>query len=99
MEELPFDTTGQLPQDTDPKFAWARRNLNEKPVEINKAELNELLRVPGIGPKSAQAILISRKRNKITCIDGLKTFGVNINHVLPFIMLNGKRAGYQITFW
>ena len=60
MEELPFNTNGHLPMDVDPKYAWAKLNLIETPIEINRADRRTLLRIPGIGPKIADAILISR---------------------------------------
>ena len=56
LEEMPFDADGRLPLDTDPKRAWAEANLRETPVEVNRAEREELLRVPGIGPKGAEAV-------------------------------------------
>ena len=52
-EELPFVNDGFLPLRTDPKLAWAQINLIERPLEINRAEKSQLLRIPGIGPKGA----------------------------------------------
>ena len=49
----------------DPKCDWALRNLGIFPVEINKADYNMLLRVPGIGVKSAKRILYARKHVKL----------------------------------
>ena len=54
MEDLPFEQNGRLPLDVDPKLAWARVNLQERPVEVNRASKEQLLRVPGIGPGSAE---------------------------------------------
>src|SRR4030065_484163 len=51
MEELPFNPNELLPFDVDPKYAWAKQNLLEHPVEINRADKRMLLRIPGIGPK------------------------------------------------
>src|SRR5512137_26669 len=48
LEELPFEVDGGLPSQTDPKLAWARRNLIEQPVEINGADRLQLLHIPGI---------------------------------------------------
>ena len=66
LEEMPFTRDGNLPLSTDPKLAWAQMNLSEKPVEINRAEKRELLRVPGIGLKGAEAILIRFTRTPCT---------------------------------
>ena len=53
VEELPLDTSGNLPLDLDPKLAWAREHLAEAPIDVNRAARRELLRVPGIGPRGA----------------------------------------------
>lgn len=102
IEELPFDRNGQLPVDMDPKVAWARINLSERPVEINNASREELLRVPGLGPKSAQAILAWRRQGgpfRIQDLDDLRKIGVNPSRAAPFILLNGKRPAYQPNLW
>ncbi|RPI24534.1 MAG: radical SAM protein, partial [Chloroflexota bacterium] len=57
LEDMPFENSGHLPLDTDPKLAWAQVNLTGNPVDINRADRHELMRIPGIGPKSADAIL------------------------------------------
>jgi predicted DNA-binding helix-hairpin-helix protein len=98
LEELPFDRNGHLPLDVDPKVAWARQNLTEKPVEINHMDKQELLRIPGIGPKSAMKILAARSKNKLTHIDQLRVFGVNLKRAAPFILINGKSPVFQTTF-
>src|SRR5574339_58513 len=64
LEDMPFTRDGNLPLPTDPKLAWAQMNLSEKPVEINRAEKRELLRVPGIGVKGAEAIISARRLGK-----------------------------------
>ena len=102
LEELPFDQNGQLPRQSDPKFAWARLNLVEKPVEINSATRDELMRVPGLGPKSADAILTSRRQGgliRLQDLGDLRKIGVNPARAAPFILLNGKRPAYQPSLW
>lgn len=95
LEELPFTTQGNLPIDTDPKLAWARINLSQTPVELNKAEKHELLRVPGIGPQSAEKILAARRRNPLHSVTDLQAIGIHTNRLLPFILLDGHRPAYQ----
>ena len=73
----------------DPKCDWALRHLEYFPVEINKASYQTLLRVPGIGYKSAERIVKSRKRNKLTFGD-LKKIGVVLKRALYFITCSGK---------
>jgi predicted DNA-binding helix-hairpin-helix protein len=98
LEELPFNQDGHLPQDVDPKYAWARLNLINHPIEINSVEKHELLHIPGIGPKSASAILSARIKNKIVHPEELSALGVNLNRATPFILVNGKKAAFQTSF-
>src|SRR6266511_4063618 len=58
--DLPFNDQGLLPRDKTPKQAWAELYLVE-PVEINRASRQQLLRIPGIGPKSADRIIAARR--------------------------------------
>ncbi len=102
LEDLPFDQNGRLPENMDPKMAWASMNLAQKPIEINSASREELLRVPGLGPKSAQAILASRRQSqriRIQDLEDLRKIGVNPSRAAPFILLNGKRPAYQLSLW
>ena len=95
LEEMPFETDGNLPVQSDPKLAWARLNLSEKPVEINRAERQELLRVPGIGLKGVEAILRARRQGQLHELSTLKKLGVLTERAAPFLMLNGHRPVYQ----
>jgi predicted DNA-binding helix-hairpin-helix protein len=98
LEELPFNQKGQLPLDVDPKYAWAQQNLLNNPVDISCMDKQELLRVPGIGPKSATKILAERNKTKLTNPDQIHAFGVNLKRAAPFILINGKSPVYQTTF-
>lgn len=73
----------------DPKCDWALRHLEYFPVEINRASYQTLLRVPGIGYKSAERIVKARKRNNLT-FDDLKKIGVVLKRALYFITCSGK---------
>jgi len=97
LEELPFDPTGNLPTNLDPKQAWANSNLSEQPIDLNLADRRDLLRVPGIGPKSANAILKARRISRLHEISDLIRIGVNPKRAAPFILLDGRRPAYQIT--
>jgi predicted DNA-binding helix-hairpin-helix protein len=99
MEDLPFDQSGNLPHGIDPKLAWAQRNLVEKPVELNRANRHELLRIPGIGVKGADAILAARRQNKIQGLEDLRRLGINPSRAAPFVLLNGQRPAFQPSFW
>jgi len=95
LEDLPFAEGGFLPLRTDPKLAWAQMNLAERPVEINSAEKRDLLRIPGIGPKSADAILRARHTEKLRDLSSLKKLGIVSERVAPFILMDGKKTAYQ----
>jgi predicted DNA-binding helix-hairpin-helix protein len=99
LEDMPFSSQGNLPLQMDPKLAWAQINLIQKPVEINRAERRELLRVPGIGPKGAEAILKARKINRLRDVSTLKKLGVIAERAAPYLLLDGKRAGVQISMF
>ncbi len=73
----------------DPKCNWALGNLEVFPIEINKADYYTLLRVPGIGVKSAERIVKARRTSRIS-FDDLKKMGVVLKRALYFITCNGK---------
>lgn len=73
----------------DPKCDWALRNLHQFPVEINKADYFRLLRVPGIGVRSAQRIIKARIIQKLD-FDDIKKLGVVLKRARFFITCNGK---------
>lgn len=89
-EELPFQKDGNLPQEKDPKLAWALAHQEIFPVEINKADFWELLRVPGIGRTSARRIVEKRRKTKIKSLEELKETGCVVKRARNFITLNGK---------
>jgi predicted DNA-binding helix-hairpin-helix protein len=99
LEEMPFVQNGNLPLTTDPKLAWAQQNLQGKPLEINKAERRELLRIPGIGPKGADAILQARRAGKLRDLTTLKKLGIVTTHVAPFVLLDGRRVDTQLSMF
>lgn len=73
----------------DPKCDWAVRHLERFPVEINKADYATLLRVPGIGVKSAQRIVKARAYAKLDFKD-IKKMGVVLKRAIYFITCLGK---------
>ncbi len=81
----------------DPKCNWALNHPEFFPVEINRAPYESLLRVPGIGVKSAQRILWARRASRLT-LEGLKKLGVVLKRAQYFITLSGRAAvGGRIT--
>jgi predicted DNA-binding helix-hairpin-helix protein len=96
LDELPFDQQGNLPLSSDPKLAWAKAHLHPHPVEINRARRAELLRVPGIGPKMAEAILTARRQGRLHDLTQLQRLGVPVQKAAPFIVLNGRSPNAQL---
>ena len=75
----------------DPKCNWALHHPELFPVEINRAPYEVLLRVPGIGPRSAKRILTARRMAPLS-FDGLKKIGVVLKRSQYFILCNGRTA-------
>src|SRR5262245_21447123 len=96
--ELPFDDQGLLPRDKTPKQAWADHNLHE-PVEVNRASRQQLLRVPGIGPKSADRIIESRRDARLQDLAQLRALGVTTGWAASYVLLDGRRAAVQLRMW
>jgi predicted DNA-binding helix-hairpin-helix protein len=99
MEDLPFAQDGNLPLEIDPKIAWAQINLSQTPVEVNKADRRELLRVPGMGPKGVSEILTARRKGKLHNLHDLQKIGVIASRAAPYILLDGKRPSQQLSLW
>lgn len=96
LDELPFDEKGNLPQDTDPKLAWALQHPDHFPVEVATAEREELLRVPGIGPATAERLLKARKEGVLFTADDLQRLGVHLKRAAPFLTLWGKPVNREV---
>ena len=89
-----FDENDKLALDQDPKILAAKK-MNIFPVEINSAPLFELIRVPGIGVKSARKIISIRKKVPFTSKEQLRSLGVVIDRAEPYIKISGE---FQTTF-
>jgi putative DNA modification/repair radical SAM protein len=84
VEEIVDDLHPNLDLEVDPKLAWALRHPEAFPVDINTADYEMLLRVPGLGTKSAWLIVNSRRFNRLTTFD-LKKMGVVMKKAKYFI--------------
>ncbi len=91
VEEL-LSEGENLATEFDPKCAWALKNMQHFPVEINRAPLELLLRVPGIGTRNAHKILEARRFTTLTYEDLLK-MKVALKRAKHFITCNGKFYG------
>ncbi|MCW5880918.1 MAG: helix-hairpin-helix domain-containing protein [Anaerolineae bacterium] len=99
VAELPFDGQGRLPGDRDPKQAWADARLDLFPLEVNLAPRELLLRVPGIGPTSAERVVAARRVRRIRSVDELAKLGVTVSRAVPYILLDGKVAPRQLALF
>ena len=75
---------GNLDLEIDPKLAWALANRHRFPIDVNRAERELLLRIPGVGTKSVGRILATRRHRALRYED-LRRMGVNLKQARPFL--------------
>ncbi|CAK7254768.1 MULTISPECIES: putative DNA modification/repair radical SAM protein [unclassified Shinella] len=88
VDEITASTGGMLDLDMDPKLAWALTHRQTFPVNVNRAERETLLRVPGFGLKTVDAILSSRRFRRLR-LEDLARLGVSLRKVRAFIEAEG----------
>ena len=86
--EIVDDRQPFLDLEIDPKLAWALRNSHLFPIDINQAPREMLLRIPGVGVRSVQKILMARKFQTLSYYD-LKKMGVTLSRAKYFITCSG----------
>ncbi|MCR5481736.1 MAG: putative DNA modification/repair radical SAM protein [Clostridia bacterium] len=91
-DEILDDENPFLDTELDPKISWALRNISMFPVEVNKATMEELLRIPGIGTTSAMRIIRQRRYCAVS-YDDLKKMGVVLKRARFFITCRGRYYG------
>lgn len=100
VEDLPFLANGNMQLETDPKRAWADMHLRSAPIEIMTATREQLLRIPGIGLKAADAILQARRQGRITDISHLQQLHIRTpQQTAPYILLDGHRVMTQMVLF
>jgi len=87
VNEIVDDAYPDLDLEIDPKLAWALRHPEAFPVDINKADYEMILRVPGIGVKSAKLIVVSRRYGRLGT-EQLKKIGIVMKKAQYFITCN-----------
>ncbi len=92
--EIVDDLHPNLDLDIDPKLAWALRNRHFFPVELNTADYEMILRVPGIGVKSAKKIVSARRFTRLQ-YEHLRQIGVVLKRAKFFITCQGKSLQTQ----
>jgi predicted DNA-binding helix-hairpin-helix protein len=94
--ELPFENDN-LPLQLDPKFAWALQHPERFPIEVNTADREELLRVPGVGPVSVERILMMRGDVRFRELHHLRKLGVITDRARHFVTLDGRFYGGDVA--
>lgn len=89
-DELATSAEPWLDLDVDPKLAWALRHMDRFPMEVMDASLEELLRVPGIGPVGARRIMAARRQGVLTFED-LGRLKVTLKRARHFVSVGGRR--------
>lgn len=88
-DEITTERNPFLDERFDPKLAWALRNLHLFPVEVNRADRETLLRIPGFGTRSVSKILRAR-RTKALRPNDLETMKISLKRARYFITVGGK---------
>lgn len=100
VADLDFLRDGNLRQDLDPKRAWAERHLRHAPIEIMTASRAQLLRLPGIGVKGAEAILRARRLGRLTDLAHLRKLNIRApEQAAPYLLLDGRRPAVQMSMF
>lgn len=98
-DDLAFDEHGNLPLRVDPKTYWAQSHPELFPLELNRASREELLRVPGLGPKSANRLLQLRHTFTPHDLRDLAQLGADVQRAAPFILIDGRTPSYQLPMF
>lgn len=93
QRELPYEQDGNLPLHVDPKLAWALSHPERFPIELNYADQEDLLRVPGLGPVSVRRILRLRREGRFRDPAHLAALGGALARARDFITLDGRFFG------
>jgi putative DNA modification/repair radical SAM protein len=94
-EELLDRDHPDLDLELDPKCAWALRHLDQFPVELNSADYEQLLRVPGIGVQSARKIIAARRQGRLQ-LEHLRAFRLVLRRAAFFITCDGRYGAARI---
>jgi predicted DNA-binding helix-hairpin-helix protein len=93
--ELATDAAGNMPLEVDPKLAWALANRGLFPVDVNRAARDMLLRVPGMGVKSAGRVIAARRHRRLR-MDDLARLRLSVARLAPFIVAADHHPGASL---
>jgi predicted DNA-binding helix-hairpin-helix protein len=102
--EVVYEANGNLPLAMDPKTAWALAHPEQFPVDVHSATYEQLVRVPGVGPRSAGRVVNERRGAVIRGLADLRQFGVVTTRAGGFLTLHGRRLQpvrwtQQLALW
>lgn len=80
------DTQGNLSLDKDPKELWAEQHPEFYPVRLNKADKEDLLKVPGLGPITVETIIETRKKGRINSLETMGIKGKLLEKAKPYVI-------------
>ena len=86
---------GMLDLDIDPKLAWALRHRGRYPIDVNKASRDELLRIPGLGTKTIDKLILAR-RHRTLRLDDLARLAGSVRRARPFVVTADHRPTRQL---
>lgn len=93
-QEIVNENYPNLDLEIDPKLFWALRNMDQFPLDINTADYHMILRIPGIGVRSAQKIIAARKHAHLN-YEQLKKLGIALNRAKYFIICKNYYASHD----
>jgi predicted DNA-binding helix-hairpin-helix protein len=100
VEDLPFMSDGNIQLELDPKRAWAELHLRYSPIDVMKANREQLLRIPGIGPVGADAIIKARRQGRLTDLAHLRKLNIKApEQAAPYILLDGQKPLEQMRLF
>lgn len=100
VEDLPFMSDGNMQLELDPKRAWAELHLRYSPIDVMKANREQLLRIPGIGPVGADAIIKARRQGRLTDLAHLRKLNIKApEQAAPYILLDGRKPSEQLRLF
>jgi len=99
FDDLVFDPAGNLPRAADPKQIYARAHPERYPVEVNRASREELLRVPGLGPRSVTRLVQWRRQGVLRDLTDLIKAGAVAERAAPYVLLDGRQPPHQLELW
>lgn len=100
VEDLPFMSDGNMQLELDPKKAWAELHLRYSPIDVMKANREQLLRIPGIGPVGADAIIKARRQGRLTDLAHLRKLNIKApEQAAPYILLDGRKPLEQMRLF